>query len=296
MSAGYERRVGTACPELLPFARQLLDRLPPERWTLEWYLPWWLGHAFRLRREIALDLVLSNVLGLASIRLEDDLIDGEVPREQVLAARRLSSALYEAALEPYRAHFGQDSPFWGYLSSCMREWRQASAHRGEEDLRLAGRGAPLKISAFAVCLLAGRLDVVPKLERCLHDALEAMVLYDHLGDWEADLEAGRWNAFVASVSGPARVPEAVGRHRSAVFAAMMTSNAVATHFARIEAGMIRAAGLSDTLDVPVPQLADHCRDFAARIREQGQALQAHYEVLGDRAAKLLLATSGDARP
>lgn len=304
--AAYERRVREACPHHLPLALQLLERLQPARWTLEWYLPWWLGHAFGLDREIAREIVLSNLLGLGSIRLQDDLADSEVVAEDVAAAGTLGAALYEAALLSYRARFDPASPFWGHLESCMTEWRAAThgnapsgssdvGGSGDGDRRLAGNGAPLKISAFAVCLLADRVDAFPPLDRCLDHALEALVLYDHVADWEADLEAGRWNAFVASVSSGPQVPEARERHRSAVLVAMMTTDAVAAHFARIEEGMLRAAALAETFGVPVPPLADHLREFAARVTEQGTAIQEHYRGLAERAARLLLQTPVDAR-
>jgi hypothetical protein len=292
VAAAYERRVREACPEHLPLALLLLERLPPARWTLEWYLPWWLGHAFGLDPEIAREIVLSNLLGLGSIRLQDDLADGEVAAENIEAATVLSAALYEAALAPYRARFDPASPFWAHLESCMTEWRAATL--GAEH-RLAGRGAPLRISAFAVCLLADRIDAFPALGRCLDHALEAMVLYDHFGDWEADLDAGRWNAFVASTSRGPQHPEQRDRHRTAMLVAMLTTDAVAAHFGRIEVEMLEAAVLAEALEVPVPALGSWSREFASGIQRQGASLHEHYGSLADRAARLLLQTPVDAR-
>lgn len=308
VSAAYERRVREACPEQLPLAMRLLERLPPARWTLEWHLPWWLGHAFGLDREIAREVVLSNLLGLGSIRLQDDLADGEVRADDVEAARILSAMLYEAALLPYRARFDPGSPFWSHLESCMTEWGAATrgnapsgstgtdvADPGRSERRLAAPAAPLKISAFAVCLLADRADAFPGLEGYLDHALEAMVLYDHVADWEADLDAGRWNAFVAGTSSGPQLPEHRERHRRAVLVAMMTTDAVAAHFARVEDGMLRAAALAETLGVPVPPLGAYFREFATSVNEQGTALQEHYRSLADRAAKLLLQATVEAR-
>jgi hypothetical protein len=322
VSAAYVRSVSETCPEQLQLATRLLERLPPARWTLEWHLPWWLGQAFGLDGEIARDIVLSNLLGLGSIRLQDDLADGEVAPEDVAAARTLGAALYEAALVPYRLRLDPGSPFWAHLESCMAEWRAATLgaaqgrredqsaedgsaeHQLAEDHlavdhlaehRLAARGAPLRISAFAVCLLADHVDAFPAIRQCLDHALEAMVLYDHVADWEADLDAGRWNAFVAEMSSGPQVPAQRDRHRSAVFVAMMTTDVAAAYHGRIEFGMLRAAALADAFPVPVPSLGAHFRRFATAVNEHGALMRHHYQGLGERAANLLLPTPVDAR-
>ena len=83
VSSAYLQAVETARPEHLELPRRLLQRLDPDRWRLEWCLPWWLGRAFGLDVEIADELVLSNVLGLGAIRLRDDLVDGEVAADEI---------------------------------------------------------------------------------------------------------------------------------------------------------------------------------------------------------------------
>lgn len=292
VSAAYERRVREACPDQLAPGLRLLDRLQPARWMLEWHLPWWLGQAFRLDPDDAAEIVLSNVLGLGSIRLQDDLADGDIPAEDVASAGILSATLYEAALEPYRSRFQPASPFWIHLDSSMADWRAATR---DEDRRLAARGAPLTISVVAVCLLADRPDAFPALDQCLGHALEAMVLYDHVADWEADLHTGRWNAFVAGVSSASPTPGNREARRRAVLVAMMTTDALGAHVARIEAGMLRAAALADALEVPVPALGAFFRAFAIDARVRGTAWERHYHDLGERAAKLLLNPNADVR-
>jgi hypothetical protein len=291
ISDRYRHRVRDVRPDLLPIATRLLERLPPERWMLEWHLPWWLGHALGLDRDIALEIVLSNLFGLGSVRIQDDLADGEVTRRQLARATLLAEVLYDLALEPYRATFADDSRFWAHLERCMAAWRAAT---GAES-RLAARGAPLKISAFGVCLLSGSEDAYPTLDGLLDEALEALVLYDHIADWQADLDAGRWNAYVAALSEGPQVASDRTRHRRAVLVAMMTTDAVAIHIGRVQAGLLRAADLGDTMVVPVPPLVAHLRTFARQVGEHGRAIQAHYRDLGDRAARLLLDTPRDER-
>ena len=304
VAEAYERRLRETCPELLPLATQLLERLPPTRWSLEWYLPWWLGQAFALEPTLTREIVVSNVLGLGSIRLRDDLADGEIDEERVADARALAGAMYDLALEPYRGWFDPASPFWRHLETRMDTWRAASEGTPGESggtsatgpgPDLAARGAPLHVAAVAVCLLAGRMDVYPALEACLDRALEALVLYDHAADWEADLDAGRWNAFVAASSPGPQVPEARDRHRAATYVAMLTGDAVAGYFGQIDEALLRAAAIADTLQPAVPRLADHLRRFAMDVLDQGAAIHERYRDLGDQAAKLLLHGPRDAR-
>src|SRR5438045_8127925 len=107
---------------------------------LEWHLPWWLGERFGLDEQIADDLVVGNVLGLGSIRLRDDLADGEVSAEETRSAVALSESLYALAVDQFRRHLPATSPFWGYLETCMRAWRESTGHMDAD--RLAARGAP----------------------------------------------------------------------------------------------------------------------------------------------------------
>jgi hypothetical protein len=66
-------------PPPLPSAGiQLLDHIAPPHWTVEWYLPQWLGNAYDLPAEATHALILANVYGLGYIGLQDALADGEI--------------------------------------------------------------------------------------------------------------------------------------------------------------------------------------------------------------------------
>ena len=284
-------------------AVRLLHRLEPARWGLEWHLPWWLGHEFGLDPRVSQDLVLGNVLGLASVRLCDDLLDGDLDENDSPAAPALSTVLYEAALDIYRSLFPPASALWHELALRMAEWRTAigdnaapsesNATNRDEILRhLARRGSPLRISAFAVCLLAGRTDVYPTLGRCLDHALAAMVLFDHLCDWREDLAAGRWNAFVGAASPHAQTAESRARNRVEVATAMMARDAVAQFVTRIRLELASARTLAVVLQLPA--LASHFAGLAARIEEHAGLLQARYRKLGEGGAAILLGTSRSA--
>jgi hypothetical protein len=287
--AAFERRVRALNPDDHDLAVRTLHRLTPANWTLEWFLPWWLGHAFGLDSRVSLKIVLSNVLGLVSIRLQDDLADGDVAAEDVAAADRLSTVLFDGALVVSRNQFPAVSPFWTRLDEWMAGWRRASAVDGVHADDLASRGAPLKIGAYATCLLADRVDKWDLVERCLDRALTAFVLYDQVCDWEADVAAGRWNAFVASISGDGQGRFDRDRTRATVLAAMLTRGVVTAHFQRTHAEAIHAARLA--IKLGSPPLAAHLSEYAVRTAEQGAMMEAHYRTAADRAATLMFGTS-----
>lgn len=206
-------------PPLAEAGGRLLDRVSTDNWTLEWSLPRWLGNAFGLESDQAQALVLSNVLGLAYVRLQDDLVDGEVAGVSHRSAPLLATALYAHWLQHYVRLFDSASPFWTYFDEFMIQWVRATSDTDEplaagpsfvEEghlLRLAERGAPLKICCVGACLLAGREEAIPLLISAADHLLIAAVLLDHAVDWQADLEAGRYNVFIAYASLARQSPE-----------------------------------------------------------------------------------------
>lgn len=292
------RIVRVDCPDLEPPARRLFARIQPPRWELEWELPRWLGAAFGLSDRVVTDIVVSTVLGLGSIRLQDDLVDGDVPPGEIDGARLLQAVLFDAALERYRAMFGVGSPFWAEVDRRMQQWHAATQGSGPGDAgagrpvpdagHLATRGAPLHVSAYAVCLAADRPDLYAALGRSLDHLLEAQVLYDHVVDWEADLDAGRWNAFVAALSRGPDGPADRERCRIAVRVSLMTSRDADAYFAGIGDQLSRASDDAERLPIPVPRLVEHLRSMATQFDVHAAAYREHYRELGDRAARLLV--------
>ena len=289
ISAAILRRISEREPTLEDLARRQLGRLTPERWTIEWHLPAWLGRRFDLDPLLVEALARGNVLGLLSIRLEDDLQDGEVASADATAARALARWAYAGAVAEYRAWFANESPIWGFLERSMADWRAGAAGR-----TLATRGAPVKVAGFACCLQAGRLDLWSALERSLEGAVTALVLYDQFCDWEADLDAGRWNAFVARIAAPQALAVRE-RNRAAVLTAMLTSDVVRGHFDAAEGAANEAATIAARLGVD--ELAAFLTAWATRTSEQGRTVADHYRRAGDQAARLLLGTTiGGAAP
>jgi hypothetical protein len=218
--AGFRAALGDLPPQLSEAAHVWLETISPPNWALEWSLPHWLGESFGLSIETTRRLILSNVLGLAHIRLQDVLIDGERrnigPREAVL----LSGVFYRLWAGAYIDLFGSDRRFWGHFDRYLNEWLCATADSNAgplgdfgsytqgDFLWLAHRGAPLKICCAAACLKAGREPAIPALEAAVDRLMAAAVLLDHAQDWSDDLAAGRYNAFVAYAS---PLPQTRGR-------------------------------------------------------------------------------------
>jgi hypothetical protein len=284
-----ERNLELVSPADVELGLHTLARLPPARWTLEWHLPWWLGQAYGLGPGLASELVVANLLGLLAVRIQDDLIDGELPQADLVAAQRMAPVLLETAIGTYRTLLEPGSPFWPFVDDSLAAWRRASrtsaAAAPPLGLELADRGAPLRIPAYAICLLTGRPDRWPGLKGCLDHALAALVRYDQVVDWEADLAAGRWNVFVAAISPQPQDAGYREQNRSAVHTAMLTEGVVAREFGRVESDAVRAAVLARRLGCP-PLAAFLC-DYAARTAAQGEAMERHYRGLADDAVALL---------
>jgi hypothetical protein len=269
IAAGYASRVAALAGGRIPDALVLRDRLDPERWVLEWHLPWWAGRAFGLDPSTCAELCLGNVLGVAALRLRDDAADGELTGPAAKEAIDLADRLWEAALDPYRDRLGPDSPFWDALAATLAE----------------GRGAPLKASALAVCLLADRQDAYPVLGRCIDHALRALVLFDHAADWEADLLAGRPNELVSHIG--------AGGERADVLVALMARDPLPAYLARVQRELAAAVELSDRLAIGA--LSKHLRKMARDMAAGGLAMREHYVALRDRAAALFMQEEADDR-
>jgi hypothetical protein len=291
----YRSVVERSCPAALPDALRLWARLGPDRWPLEWRLPVWLGDAFGLDRAVSTAISLANVLGLASVRLRDDLVDGDVDETDRPTAELLADVLYRAALDVHRRWFRPSDPFWGRVEAWMAEWTAATMRstpdapgRGAaEDRRaLAERGAPLKVSALAVCLLTDRERDFARIDGCLGHALTAIVLYDDACDWEADLAAGRWNAFaVAASRTAARRGGAARLDGPDVLAGLIATGSVGPYFSRI----LRELGLAAAIarEMGVVPLAAFFSDLAERFDAEARTLDRRYDSVGETAAGLV---------
>lgn len=266
-------------PALGSWGSALLEAHSPARWPVEWHLPWWLARDLRLSDDTWRGLTVCNLLGLGYVRLQDHLAE-QTTAAGLTAGRQavLAGVFHEAALAGLSAMFAGIPAFWQHRHTFMAQWlaalpEDAVALDGPGDrwpeqdvLRLAARGAPLKITAAGVCLLAGRADAIPALADTLDHLLAAQVLLDHMDDWREDAEGGRFNALVAYAAGASR-PATAARDQdaaSSVLALLMTGDP-AGYFAHIERHAARAKALAAAL--PCAGLAD----FISALEVEAQA-------------------------
>lgn len=296
----FMRAAARVAPAQLLLARHTLERVPPEKWSLEWFLPYWLGDTWGLDETRARQFVLGNVLGLASLRLQDDLTDDGVAPGARADAAALAVALENAALETYHLHFDASAEFWAHAHALLQEWREATTRvnrlkikniaalrdlTSEQAQTLARLGSPLKIGGIAVCLLTAHECALPTLHALLDHALVAAVLHDHAADWELDLAAGRRNLFVAALAPLPQTRACQTQNHARVVQAWMTSQAPRVYFSHIAFHIQRARAHSQTLHCA--PLTAHLDGFLANIwRTHDSSARFYHDQLDEAAAKL----------
>jgi hypothetical protein len=188
--------------------QHILDKISTPNWTLEWFLPRWLGNSFGLSPDVIRALTLSNVLGLAFLRLVDDQVDGENQVADLVTTLSLATRLYHLAFQPYREFMVGYPHFWDYADEFMAQWTNAifaSNRPPQEGLRdfsqdhyqlLAQLGAPLKICCLAAWSLSNQKPVLQNLLLSIDHYVIGAVLLDHYKDWQKDIIARRYNLFV----------------------------------------------------------------------------------------------------
>jgi hypothetical protein len=154
-AAAYAIAVDRLATSLAFHARALLDRVCTPNWTQEWRLPGWLVQILDLTLDQVASLTLSNGFGLTTVRLLDDLVDGEAGDEAPDTIVLLPAALHHLWVQQYRLLFDQLSGFWHYFERYLSQWIEAThgaadppsttfASIGDEDFRrLAHRGGRL---------------------------------------------------------------------------------------------------------------------------------------------------------
>lgn len=295
-----QRIVARVSPKSRVLFKTTLGQIEPARWALEWNLPSWLGKPFGLPASVTRALTISNVLGLAALRLFDDLADNRIPAGNRANSRALARLLERKALDIYADYFSADDPFWRETARYMQNWHTATRRINtisRFDLRnlrmpnsaparvVANLGAPLKINAIAICRLTAREDALPGLETMLDHSLIAAVLHDHVMDWESDWQEGRQNFFVNTV----RADLSEGTFRRGFHARMirawMQSDAAREYFQEILYHLDRAETTSRARSLD--RLTAYYRRFARDVRALYSARQTLYQVELGRAARRL---------
>ena len=282
--ATYSATLSACTPELRNLGAGLLDTLSDASWTLEWYLPRWLGEAFGLPRDQIQALVLANVYGLGYVRLQDDLTDEQMSQDSRRLTAALADILYRRAIEQYVLLFPDNSPFWRHLDAFMSEWRLATNANtlqpaidfdrlaSEDLIGFAGRGAPLKICGAAACLLGQGDNAIAPLSVALDHTLLAHVLLDHFDDWQDDLASGRFNLFVAYASPLAQTPDTCTENTGRVILELYGAGHGSGYFSLIRREMRVARKLVEV--IPCPGLSAYLWSLEALAKNQAQDIAA----------------------
>jgi hypothetical protein len=293
-------------PAPLPDAAlHLLDRIAPPAWTVEWYLPQWLGDAYDLPPEATHALILANVYGLGYIGTQDSLIDGERDKQSEAGQEEkqrtitlcLATALQQLWIQQYRDTFPAGSPFWQYFSAFMHQWLAATLASNsqpttdfqtfvsESYLQLAWRGAPLKICCAGATLLARREVNLTPLLAAIDSLLAAAVLLDHQQDWQDDLADGRYNAFVHFASPLPQSAQERMANRQRVLKKIVLNRATAPYFDLVQKHLYHAIHHTDAAGCP--QLNTHIQEFSAEISAYQEQQSSNIAAIVKRTGQLL---------
>ncbi|MEA3409376.1 MAG: hypothetical protein U9Q95_03410, partial [Candidatus Eisenbacteria bacterium] len=154
-------------------------------------------------------MALGNAFGATHFLQQDRWLDRD--EDVTPATACLSDVSFLRFLREYSRLFPVESDFWSHFDRYLEEWFESLAW--ESDVLLSGGGAaavaeeqlsdtlrnlgrkmsPLKATAAAVALLAGRPDILACAERMVEYYHAGYQLADDLEDMEEDLVAMRWS-------------------------------------------------------------------------------------------------------
>lgn len=252
--------------------------------------PLWLRDEFGIDPEICGELAVSNVFGLRYFMLQDAIMDGGAGENEVSLLVPLGAFYYSQFEEVYRRHFPVDHLFWDYYQKYLQEWADSiiwersehwgrcSDYKAGDLILLARKAAALKIPGAAVCLLAGRPEAVPVLEKMVDCWQGLFQLQDDFQDWRQDLEHGNYTLFLT------RVASYCGIEQAEILTAAHVKRAVYI-------GGVGEDVLSMAIDLGQQALASmadyNLPYFKAYFKFQIEALQADYCRLGEQRTALL---------
>ncbi|MCJ7825284.1 MAG: hypothetical protein MUP44_10320, partial [Anaerolineales bacterium] len=233
MRRSYLQLLITEPDPIQAYGQQLFARIAVPNWSVEWNLPRWLGDALGLSEAQQRQLVAATVFGLGYVRLHDDRRDGEAASGSGEISRRLELLLKQAAESELRALLGEHRWFWEQYQRDLGHWHQASRNaqlltnvfevNPGSLIQLGDIGAPLLIVCAAGYALQTGKQSLELLTTPVRHYLAAVVLYDHLKDWQEDLAAGRPNLFITAMLGATAGDKDPEEIRAALYQAWLQS-------------------------------------------------------------------------
>ena len=258
-------------PGLVNAAYETLATISRPNWAFEWGLSRWVGEAMGVAPETVESLVLANVYMLAFGRILDDVVDGEHrPSNHGLSHSALTmTTLHHLWLSQYADLLAGVGPrgrrFWPYFREYMSEWlgvlmqdthpkHTFRCYEKADWAWLAWQGAPLKVCCAAACILSDKEDAIPPLAAAVDDIMIAVEMLDATFDWLGDLDAGRYNCFVAYCSDLPQTEENLYGNRKAVLEEIHLGKAEKPYFELMCSSLARAAEAAES--VPCSGLTD----------------------------------------
>ncbi len=195
-----------------------------------------------------------------SLRIQDDLLDGDARRPELVLVASLLRLESERA---FAAHLGEDARFWKLFRSYQEGTYHAAADIdrlqrsaggiGPDDLDLYARASAIfKVGAVAVCLRRDAARDLGQVDRfCDHFAIAGQIV-DDLLDVEEDLARGRRN-YAACCMLRAREEPRDGASRQAVWRSFLLGAGAATVRREVTRELDAARGALARLALPAAE-------------------------------------------
>jgi hypothetical protein len=198
--------------------RAWVHRLDPLRGApsnyIGYLLPYWIRETADIELTACRDLAAANIHALIHFFLLDDVIDtGSGMDKAAVRDSLVLGQLFQASFQRrYARYYAPESSIWTHYRRYLAEWAHAVAHENvlqanpDDPRLLAGKSAPVKLSAAGMLLLADREAMLPEMEDAIDLTLATLQLSDDWADWREDLAEGNDSAFLALVRRCLSVP------------------------------------------------------------------------------------------
>lgn len=207
LAKSCRQRVNFYPPSLQQFALQTINDFFSGKISPAFFLyPLW------LQQELGADPGISRLVARANIYMasyyliQDQIMDYRNP---VVHLAPLGSFFFNDFMTEYHNLFPPHSPFWTYHERYMNQWAQSTLQEQTEvtvegvakvldnETLLKHKAAPMKTPCAALCLLAGKENLIKPLEKII-DYWQGMLQWmDDCGDWREDLAAGIHTGFLS---------------------------------------------------------------------------------------------------
>jgi hypothetical protein len=273
-----------------------LTQKRPHTFHIAYLFPFWMQEPFALDRDACRLVGLSNIFLVLHSMVQDELMDAS-PGEYQGHLQPLGTFLFLDVMAPYRCLFGSDSPFWAFLEEYVAQWGlsvtweqqwhwgQVRAFEEADLILLARKAAVFKIPCAALCLLAGREEIIGTLEKMADDLMMIFLLMDDLQDWREDLAQENYTYFLTRVVAHRGLGPPTGLTEADVEKAFFVGAVLEEYLELIADYRRRAREIISTLDAPhleayialFDQSSGQLREVlearrSERIREQFAAL------------------------